>query len=400
MRALTRRDAACFQDGSAHAMGLPSRPDAGLRIELRSGAAARDVAGPWADLARRAVEPNIFAGSDFMIPAMERIAGRSKVSLLCLWRGDPGGPRLVGALPLAQGGRLISAFGARSWRPSLSSLGHPLIDADDPESTIEALLDALRAPPHRASSLVLPQVPMDGPFARALAAVADRTGRRIAAYDRHERAVLRSGPAGLSIRKRTLKELGRQRRRLEEAGPVAVERASDIDGAFETFVALEASGWKGARGTALAMNADALSVMRETVRGLAAHGSCRIDLLRVGPRCIAGALVVWNAGHGWFWKVAYDEAFARYSPGVQLALEVTRDILAAGDLTIVDSCAVRDHPMIDHLWHDRMPVADLVVGTRPDAPVAALASHVAQTLARSGRAAAKKAYHLVKGERR
>ena len=51
------------------------------------------------------------------------------------------------------------------------------------------------------------------------------------------------------------RELDRQMRRLCELGAVSfmsARTASEIENAFAMFIALEASGWKGRRGTALA----------------------------------------------------------------------------------------------------------------------------------------------------
>jgi len=31
----------------------------------------------------------------------------------------------------------------------------------------------------------------------------------------------------------------------------------------------------------------------------------------------------------------------------------------------VDSCATPDHPMIDHLWRERLPIADWLVALEP-----------------------------------
>ena len=63
----------------------------------------------------------------------------------------------------------------------------------------------------------------------------------------------------------------------------------------------------------------------------------------------------------WFWKIAYEEEVARASPGVQLALDVTEQLLAQPDILRADSCATADHPMIDHLWRERLALADLMI---------------------------------------
>jgi hypothetical protein len=55
------------------------------------------------------------------------------------------------------------------------------------------------------------------------------------------------------------------------------------------------------------------------------------------------------------------------SPGVQLSLEITRHLCADGSIDEVDSTAVANHPMIDHIWRGRMQIADVLVPATPGA---------------------------------
>ena len=73
-----------------------------------------------------------------------------------------------------------------------------------------------------------------------------------------------------------------------------------------------------------------------------------------------------SGGGAWAWKIAYDESLARFSPGVQATMEFT-EALVADDTVAVDSCATPDHPMIDHLWRERLAMADLMIGLQPGA---------------------------------
>ena len=54
-------------------------------------------------------------------------------------------------------------------------------------------------------------------------------------------------------------------------------------------------------------------------------------------------------------KTAFDERFARFSPGVLLQLE-NLDLLDRPQVEWCDSCAAPDHPMIDGLWSGRRPI--------------------------------------------
>ena len=77
---------------------------------------------------------------------------------------------------------------------------------------------------------------------------------------------------------------------------------------------------------------------------------------------VAAGIVLQSGGRAWYWKTAYDPALARFSPGVQLALELTRLQLDARGVDLTDSCAIENHPMIDHLWPERRTFADIFVG--------------------------------------
>jgi hypothetical protein len=90
----------------------------------------------------------------------------------------------------------------------------------------------------------------------------------------------------------------------------------------------------------------------------------------VDGRAIAAAIVLRSGRCAWFWKIAYDEAFARYSPGVMLTVELTHELLDDPGVTRADSCATANHAMIDHLWRERIPLCDRLIAVRPQPPFA------------------------------
>jgi hypothetical protein len=52
---------------------------------------------------------------------------------------------------------------------------------------------------------------------------------------------------------------------------------------------------------------------------------------------------------------------------VQLLLDVTQALLDDGSVARTDSCATADHPMIDHIWRERLVLSDqlISVGAAP-----------------------------------
>ncbi len=116
----------------------------------------------------------------------------------------------------------------------------------------------------------------------------------------------------------TRSQLRRGERALARSGPVSFERidgATAFDEPFQTFMSLEASGWKGRAGTAMALRPRDEAFFRSLFRHLAAAGYLRWHVLRVAERPIAMEVVV-RFGHRLLvYKVAYDEGFGGASPG-------------------------------------------------------------------------------------
>jgi len=64
-------------------------------------------------------------------------------------------------------------------------------------------------------------------------------------------------------------------------------------------------------------------------------------------------------------KTAFDETYARFSPGVLLQLE-NLSLLNDPAVAWCDSCAAADHPMIDSLWRERRAIGrfSIAIGGR------------------------------------
>ena len=75
-----------------------------------------------------------------------------------------------------------------------------------------------------------------------------------------------------------LKELRRQRNRLGDHGEVHFDIArtpAEVAAAVETFLTLEASGWKAKRGTALVQHAGDAAFIRRATSALARPANAR-----------------------------------------------------------------------------------------------------------------------------
>jgi CelD/BcsL family acetyltransferase involved in cellulose biosynthesis len=366
-----------------------------LTVEWRPLAGLADIAEPWRALAARAIEPNVFYEPAFALAAAAVFGPDAHAALV--WMPAPD-RRLAGFFPIRVARRL--GVGPRllaGWIHPFAMLGTPLVERDHADAVIAAWLDRAGGEPALPDVALLPTCSAQGPFAEALERVLASRGLRHADFDLQRRALLSPGSErahylARSVGVRHRKELPRKRRRLAELGDVVHEVATaeaDVGQALECFFDLEARGWKGRRGTAAMQCDKRLAFFRKAVADLARDGKARIDLLRVDGRAIATTIVLRSADALFGWKMAYDESFAKYSPGAQLILDLTRDVLADGAVARVDSCAAANHPLIDHLWCDRFTVSDRLMALRNDRQAAFDAARMIETVHRGARRGAK-----------
>lgn len=290
------------------------------------------IADEWRDLAKRALQPNIFYEPDFALHAASVFSADAGAVLVRSADGMLRGffpaqlePYRYGMMPGVIAG----------WTHPYAPLGLPLVDRDHPEDTLNAWFDHL-AGEQGLRLLVLPYVPERGVFALALHCVLQERGLASAAFGSHARATLepgqdRAGYAAHAISARLRKELDRKKRRLSDLGEVTHETASDafsIGTFVQDFLTLEEKGWKGRAGTAAAQNPVIRQFLQNAVTPLARRGQVRADRLTIAGQPVAVTLLLRSGSSAWLWKIAYDEGFARFSPGVQLTRDVTESLLS------------------------------------------------------------------------
>jgi len=345
--------------------------------EWRGFVQLEPIAEEWRELAERALEPNVFYEPAFALPAA-RVFGRDAGAVLVWSQTQP--RRLLGFFP-ARIERRRYGFNL----PVLVGLTHPygplgvpLIAREAAEPVIAAWLAHLAGDAALPGFLLLPFLPEDGAFATMLDTILRRAQMPAADFNRRRRALLEpSGDRSLYLEQalghRRQKELRRQWRRLSETGAVLVTAATEpaaVAAAIDDFFALEAGGWKGRAGTAAADHDDLHRFMRAAVRGLAAEAKVSINRILVDGRAIAATITLRSGRGAWFWKIAYDETFAHFSPGVMLTAALTNELLEDAAIESTDSCATANHPMIDRLWRERLALCDRLVALRPRAPFA------------------------------
>ncbi len=321
----------------------------------------------WADLVTRALEPNVFLEPGFAIPLLQHCGTSGKLAFLLVWATQDTNSRhrLLGLLPLSLPA-IPFGFFAQGAAHEHAPLGTPLFDRDRGQDALHQMIGWLRRHRPNLAGLRLSHLPRQGPTFALLRLYAEASQTRLYLFNEYERAAL-SGTAGQApdaISAKRRKQYRQQRRRLNESGEVTyrpVRDPAEIRQATEEFLSLEYKGWKGARKTALLAHSSGATFFRAMTRSMALEGKCRIDRLDIDGTPVAIGVVIESGSRALYWKTTYDERFAALSPGVQLTLELTQTQLASPTVALTDSCAVANHPMIDHIWKDRIAVADVLL---------------------------------------
>ncbi len=273
-----------------------------------------------------------------LTPALEReweaLARRTSASpflrprYLRVWLdsfGDGGSPELVAA---RRAGALVGAMAVVRRGRILATPGNfetPAegIVADDREAAGAVARAVLTTGSRRVDLQHL----ADGLSLRALGGAAESLGHRVVT-----RVTMRSPVVDTGIgwdgywasRSRNLRHnVNRCGRRAGEAGEFAFEVVCDPDpGALHDLLeegfAVEGSGWKAERGTAIATSPLTRGYYTDLARWAAEEGWLRLSFLRIDGRPIAFCLSVEAFGVHHALKMGYDDGLRRLSPGMLL----------------------------------------------------------------------------------
>jgi CelD/BcsL family acetyltransferase involved in cellulose biosynthesis len=320
------------------------------------------------------VAPNPALDPDLVLPALATTHAGAGLRLVMI---EVGG-RLEACLPI----RRIDRW-HRFVRPGLTArlddepvsvlpvLGAPLVGPEHADAVVVALVHQVTAEARRlgASWLVLERLQHGGPLATLLGSACAAARLPTHRYDYWERPVLRRRPsadgwaAGLSAQR--LRDNAKKRRRLERETETAVrvvERTGEPD-AVEDLLALEAAGWKGAQGSAMANRAEQAAFFRACVSRLEALGRSHLLALMAGDAPVAMGWAVRSGDGLYFMRIAHDERFARCSPGGQLEVAMAEFFQRATDAAVLDPCCDPVSRYHTHFLPDRQPVASLLVAT-------------------------------------
>lgn len=156
-----------------------------------------------------------------------------------------------------------------------------------------------------------------------------------------------------NYRSKFRKSLQKKMRKAEEQGALRLwcaTRSGELPEAFEHFLAVEDSGWKGDAGTSIKKQPDKLAYYQYLLDHYARHGLCQINILYCNDIPIAAQFGVRVGSRLFLLKIGYREDFAAVSPGYLLLYKLAEQSAAQGSIDSVSF--VTGVNWIDR-WHPR-----------------------------------------------
>ena len=360
----------------------------GTIVEVCNAAGLAELVPQWEALAADAAEPNPFYEHWMLLPALEAYGAGEDFRCIAVW--DDGTLGALIPMRIERRYRGLPVRALCSWRDRNTVIGTPLVRAKSAAKCIAALLASDVAP-----LLEFEYLCAGGTFYGALAEAAAAAGLPWLVTDAFSRALL--------VRERDPRErftsnmknnLRRTEARVRAFGrlePVRFSSGDDLARWTEEFMRLEASGWKGRAGSALACREDdrryTAAILPEAFR----RGRLHITGLDLDGKPLARH-VLFTAGEGCFtFKIAYDEAYEKCSPGILAEVDNVRQFMETPGWRWIDSNTSRANRTTGRVWKDRHTFQHVVLGLRGAGRVAAaalplvrLAKHWLKSLRHSG----------------
>ena len=328
---------------------------------LEDAAGLRRLAPEWEALAAEAAEPNPFYEPWLLLPALD--AYGTPQGLRCVAVRLDGRLAALFPMQLERRWRQMPVRALRSWRHRNMLVGTPLVRAKSAESAIRALLQSGLAP------VLEFDWTSGGPFYAELADAATQAGLPWLVTEAYARAVLvRERDPRARFNSNMKNNVRRWQARLAAHGEVTPVRLSAGDDAakwLEQFLRLEAGGWKGKAGSALACREDDRRFAEQVFGEAFRRGRLLLTGLDLDGRPLARHWMLTGGEGAFTFKIAYDEAYAACSPGILAEVDNVRQFLENAGPRWIDSNTSRENTSYARVWKDRRIVQRVAVGTQP-----------------------------------
>jgi len=242
------------------------------------------------------------------------------------------GSSLSGAAPLVHE---RTSAGRRLMLLGVSRLYEPCGWLFSSEGALSELVDRTLA---LGQPMILQRIPGESAICAALTALPRYRAVTVVRWTAASLAVATRGSWDAyytSLPSKQAANLRRVRKKAEKAlGPVTVEqfnpRASEVDELLELVIAVEGSGWKGRRGSAIGSRADLREFFRRYCHRAAQKGRLRVSRLSFGSHVAAVELSVEAYARMWTLKIGYHDQLAPFCPGLQLTESSIRSTFERG----------------------------------------------------------------------
>lgn len=336
-----------------------------VTVAHTTAAAARYMT-EWQALADNRSDANAFYEPWCLLPALELLCTESEKRIIFVFDADR---RLVGVFPMERRVRFhgLPLPHLVSWRHPHLFLAAPLVDRGCAAEVWRSFFAWARQ--DGMCFVDLPDMPSDGVCTVALRAA---TNGKLQLVDSFERAVLLRAEAtaedyiASSASAGSRKDWRRLYRRFSERGEVEIrslQLGADAQPWIDDFLKLEGAGWKGRDKTAMASDPAAAAFFRTMANAAHARGALHMVGLFLDGHPAAMQCNLFASGQGFAFKVAFNEQWAAFSPGVLLEVEAIRDLYRRSGFVSMDACTGRDHPLMGRIWRDVRRIERLRVAT-------------------------------------
>lgn len=326
------------------------------------------------ELAQNASESNVFFEPWVLLPAFKSFLSKEDTACIVIEEvyPSPNQRNILGFFPLSSQTRFRGMPSNHYATLSFSHCGYltPLIKKGYENEVFSLFLRWLdETLPH--SFVELSHIIGEGHLYETLLSILHHSGRITFIAESYSRSIVSSCQkksdflSSLSRKKR--KDILRKERQLYELGTVSCEQLSsmnNLDLWINEFLALEESGWKGKEGTAIALHKHEEHFFR-TIVTEAFHRKQLLFLrltLEGNPIAMRCGLISGNTLFSY--KIAFDEQYAKYSPGVLLEIENIDVLSRRDDIHCMDSCAIPAHSLFERLWPEKKQLCSIVISSQ------------------------------------
>ncbi len=316
-------------------------------VVVSDPAVLREHLAAWEDLAAAALDPNPFYEPWMVLSALRFYPPEKELIFVLIFveeEESAGRSILCGFFPLVRQERYrgLPCIHLESWVYNLCYLCTPLVRSGYGTECMAAFFDWLK---ENAALLQIRRIPAEEGVYHLFVDQFRERSTLLGGWLGFTRVFIRregDAPAKiLPVQKRTVRKF----RRLAETGNLEYKildphTDADFRQALEGFVRLEASGWKGKEGTALAaMEADRNFFLEAGVEAYRRKRFLMSALVFDGK--VIAQTCYFLAGEGAYaFLTAFDEEHAKFSPGVYVMREDLNYILSPKTgIRWVDSCA-------------------------------------------------------------